>query len=198
MEHNLSNLLPEDGIVEYYGQVFDSSLSENYFQALLEEVSWEHDVAIIFGKRIVTKRKVAWYGSQDFSYTYSKNTKKALPWTKTLEELLEIVQIKTGASFNSCLLNLYHNGQEGVSWHSDGEKELEKEGAIASLSFGAQRRFCFKHKKTKEKMEVSLENGSLLTMRGVTQEFWQHCLPTTKKVHAPRISLTFRTINNPT
>ncbi len=195
MNASPKNLLPYDGIAEYYGQVFNSSLSESYFHILYNEIKWEHDVAVIFGKRIVTKRKVAWYGAQEFSYTYSNVTKTALPWTKTLQEILQVVQIETGVTYNSCLLNLYHNGEEGMSWHSDGEKDLEKHGTIASLTFGAQRKFCFKHKKTKVRIDTWPEDGSLLTMRGATQDNWQHRLPPTKKVDSPRINLTFRTIN---
>jgi alkylated DNA repair dioxygenase AlkB len=73
-----------------------------------------------------------------------------LPWTKELLKLKAMVEEKTGETFNSCLLNLYHNGNEGMAWHSDGEKDLKKHGAIGSLSFGAERKFAFKHKETKE------------------------------------------------
>ena len=148
----------------------------------------------LFGKRIVTKRKVAWYGSRPFEYTYSNNTKKALQWTKGLLELKELVEKHTKETYNTCLLNLYHNGEEGMGWHSDDEKELKPDGAIASLSFGAQRKFVFKHKSTKIKVDLVLDHGSLLVMKGSTQKYWQHRLPPTKKVHKPRINLTFRSI----
>ena len=101
---------------------------------------------------------------------------------------------KTGETFNSCLLNLYHDGREGMAWHSDGEKDLKKNGAIASLSFGAERKFSFKHKKTKDTVSQILQHGSLLVMKGTTQTSWQHRLPPSKKVHTARINLTFRTI----
>ena len=104
------------------------------------------------------------------------------------------VEEKTGEKFNSCLLNLYHNGSEGMAYHSDGEKDLKKNGAIASLSFGAERKFSFKHKTTKDKVELLLENGSLLVMKDQTQSFWLHRLPPTTKILMPRINLTFRTI----
>jgi alkylated DNA repair dioxygenase AlkB len=100
----------------------------------------------------------------------------------------------SGEKYNSCLLNLYHTGEEGMAWHSDGEKELQKDGAIASLSFGAERKFSFKHKVTKEKIELWLQDGSLLVMKGTTQSHWLHRLPPTKKVLTPRINLTFRQI----
>ena len=91
-------------------------------------------------------------------------------------------------------MNLYHDGSEGMAWHSDGEKDLKKNGAIASLSLGAERKFSFKHKKSKENISLFLPNGSLLIMKGSTQTYWLHRLPPTKKIHSPRINLTFRTI----
>lgn len=107
----------------------------------------------------------------------------------------KLVEKLSGTSYNSCLLNLYHNGSEGMSWHSDGEKTLKENGTIASLTLGAERKFSFKHKETKLKVDVFLQNGSLLLMKGTTQKNWLHRLPPTKKVHSPRINLTFRTIN---
>ena len=188
------NLLPKDGTANYYGIVVPSPKAENYFNSLLNNISWKNDVAIIFGKRIETKRKVSWYGEKPFEYTYSNHTKLALPFTHDLIELKDLVEQKTGVTFNSCLLNLYHTGEEGMAWHSDGEKDLKKNGAIASLSFGAERKFSFKHKETKETFSLILENGSLLVMKGLTQTNWLHRLPPTKKIFKPRINLTFRTI----
>ncbi len=190
------NLLPQDGTVNYYGKIFNQDQISFFYERLLESISWKNDEAIIFGKKIITKRKVAWYGEENFSYTYSKTTKQALPWTKELLELKEIIEEKTGEEFNSCLLNLYHNGSEGMAYHSDAEKDLKKNGAIASVSFGAQRKFSFKHKVTKERVDLILENGSLLVMKDQTQNFWLHRLPPTTKVLTPRINLTFRFITN--
>ena len=189
------NLLPEDGTVNYYGKIFTAKEIEYYFQNLFEKIEWKNDEAIIFGKKIITKRKVAWYGDESFEYTYSKTTKNALPWTEDLLELKAAVEEKTGENFNSCLLNLYHDGSEGMAYHSDGEKDLKKNGAIASLSFGAARKFSFKHKTTKQKVDLILENGSLLVMKDQTQRFWVHRLPPTTKISQPRINLTFRTID---
>ena len=188
------NLLPQDGTVNYYGKIFSLEDARHFYQKLLETIDWKNDEAIIFGKKILTKRKVAWYGEEEFEYTYSKTTKKALVWTKELVELKKSIEEKTGETFNSCLLNLYHDGNEGMAYHSDGEKDLKKNGAIASLSFGAERKFSFKHKTTKQKVELVLENGSLLVMKDQTQSFWLHRLPPTKKIFTARINLTFRTI----
>lgn len=188
------NLLPKDGTVNYYGKIIDQEEADAFYLQLLENIEWKNDEAVIFGKKILTKRKVAWYGDDNYEYTYSNSTKKAIPWTPELLKLKALAEEKTGEEFNSCLLNLYHNGEEGMAYHSDGEKDLKKNGAIASLSFGAERKFSFKHKFTKEKVELLLEHGSLLVMKDQTQSFWLHRLPPTKKVFTPRINLTFRTI----
>lgn len=188
------NLLHKDGIVNYYGKVLSHQEATNYYDALLNTIEWRNDEAKIFGKLYITKRKVAWYGDKQFEYAYSNRVKLALPWTPELLALKQIAEEKTNETYNSCLLNLYHDGSEGMAWHSDGEKDLKKNGAIASVTLGAERKFAFKHKETKQKIDVILEHGSLLVMKGETQTHWLHRLPPTKKIHKPRINLTFRTI----
>ncbi len=188
------NILPKDGTVNYYGKLLNKIEANHYFEKLLTGIQWKNDEAIIFGNKIITKRKVAWYGEKPFEYTYSKTTKSALTWTIELLELKTLIEQKTNDTFNSCLLNLYHTGEEGVAWHSDGETDLKKNGAIASLSFGAERKFSFKHKLSKETVSLILEHGSLLMMKDTTQQNWLHRLPPTKSVMKPRINLTFRTI----
>lgn len=189
-----NNLLPYDGEAIYLGPVFSHQEADEYYQMLLHEIPWEHDQVNLFGKRITTKRKVAWYGDQAFTYTYSKVTKTAKIWTEGLRALKNKIEVEADCNFNSCLLNFYHSGNEGMAWHSDAEKELLKHGTIASLSFGASRKFSFKHKESQFKQDLVLEHGSLLLMKGSIQDHWLHRLPPTKKVHSPRINLTFRTI----
>jgi alkylated DNA repair dioxygenase AlkB len=190
----ITNILPFDGITNYHGLILDKNQCDFYYKKLLSNINFKNDEAIIFGKKIITKRKVAWYGDSEYSYTYSKVTKTANIWTKELLELKQIVEKESKETYNSCLLNLYHSGNEGMAYHSDGEKMLKKNGAIASLSLGAERKFSFKHKENKQRIDVILENGSLLVMKKGTQTNWLHRLPPTKKVNTPRINLTFRTI----
>lgn len=192
----IANLLPYDGSVNYYGKVMKQKEAVHYLARFAQTIEWKNDEAIIFGKHIITKRKAAWYGDSNYLYSYSNTTKQALAWTGELLELKQIAKELTGVSFNSCLLNFYHNGDEGVAWHSDDEKSLGKNTAIASFSFGAERKFSFRHKKSKETTSVILENGSLLVMKDATQSNWLHCLPKSKKITLPRINLTFRTIVN--
>jgi alkylated DNA repair dioxygenase AlkB len=190
------NLLPCDGTVHYLGSLLSPKEADAYLENLLDSVAWRPDETVMFGKKIITKRKVAWYGDRPFAYTYSHVTKHALPWTKELLELKQLAEKETGETFNSCLLNLYHTGEEGMAWHSDDEPELKKNGAIASFSFGAERKFAFKHKKSPEKVSLLLEHGSLLLMKDSTQTHWLHSLPPTKKIRTPRVNLTFRTMGN--
>jgi alkylated DNA repair dioxygenase AlkB len=188
------NLLPCDGEVIYFGPVLDNKSCAQYYNALLNNIEWKNDEAVIFGRHIITKRKVAWYGDAGFSYTYSGTTKQALAWTTELLQLKHLVENLTGDKFNSCLLNLYHNGDEGMAWHSDDEKSLGKNTTIASLSLGAERKFALKHRESKQTRSLILEQGSLLVMKGTTQSNWLHSLPKTKKVTSPRVNLTFRTM----
>jgi len=188
------NILPKDGVTEYYGKVFSDEECEKYYQYLFSHIPWENDEAVIFGKLIYTKRKVAWFGEKEFEYTYSNRTKYAKLWTPELLELKQRCEEVSGETYNSCLLNLYHDGSEGMAYHSDAEKDLKKHGAIASLTFGAARKFSFKHKLSKERIDILLDNGSVLVMKGTTQENWLHRLPPTTKVKTPRVNLTFRTI----
>ena len=193
-QDRISNLLRKDGTVNYYRNVLTHNEANRYFDLLLQNILWRNDEAVIFGKHIVAKRKVAWYGDSDYLYTYSNTTKQALTWTKELADLKQRVEEVTGTKFNSCLLNLYHNGDEGIAWHSDDEKPLGENSIIASLNFGAERKFSFKHKHTKQTISVVLEHGSLLIMKDATQTNWLHSLPKSKKITRPRINLTFRTI----
>jgi alkylated DNA repair dioxygenase AlkB len=146
-EDKVSNLLPNDGTVYYYGKILNSREANQNFDLLMKNILWQNDEVIIFGKHIITKRKAAWYGDSDYLYTYSNSTKLALPWTDELSWLKQTVEELVGTKFNSCLLNLYHNGKEGMGWHSDDEKSLGKNNTIASLSLGAERKFLFKHKR---------------------------------------------------
>jgi alkylated DNA repair dioxygenase AlkB len=188
----INNVLHKDGTVNYYPKVLIHDDSTRYFDLLLQKIVWENDEVIIFGKHIVTKRKVAWYGDSNYSYTYSNSTKQALPWTKELLELKQIVEKLTKTKFNSCLLNLYHSGDEGMGWHSDDEISIQPNSIIASLSLGAERKFSFKHKHTKQTISSVLEHGSLLIMKDATQAYWLHSLSKSRTISGPRINLTFR------
>jgi alkylated DNA repair dioxygenase AlkB len=186
------NLLPRDGAVRYFGPVLAPDAADRVFEILLRGIPWRRDELVMFGKRIVTAREVAWFGDRETGYTYSGTTKQALPWTPELAELRKLAETLTGSRYNSCLLNLYHHGGEGMGWHSDNEKSIAPESAIASLSLGAERVFKLRHKATKETVSIPLPHGSLLVMEGATQVHWAHSVPKSARIAAPRINLTFR------
>ena len=149
-----SNLLPKDGQVYYHRLIFPESSSANLMNQLQESLAWEQDQLIMFGKAITMRRKIAWVGDLNCSYTYSGIRKKPQAWTSELLLIKAKLEGIAQTDFNSCLLNLYHYGSDGMGWHSDNEKELDKQSPIASLSLGATRKFAFRHKKEKTTISI--------------------------------------------
>jgi len=164
-------------------------------QTLYDEINWQQDYLTLYGKTVAVPRLQAWFCDQQMSYDYSGLTMRSEHWTDTLMALKQEVEQFTQVTFNSVLANLYRDGQDSVAWHSDDEPELGPSPIVASLSFGDTRNFQLKHKRLKEKLNIDLTAGSLLLMSGNTQKHWAHCVPKTKRVKLPRISLTFRRIN---
>ena len=188
-------IINKDGLATYFGPIITIEENTKLFKKLTEDIEWKNEVGIMFGKEFITKRKVAFYADKEIEYTYSSKTKKGLPWNAELLKIKTIIESYTNAKYNACLLNLYHDGEESMGWHSDDEKEIVTNSSIASLSIGIDRKFSFKHKITKEKIDLLLEGGSLLEMKGTIQKNWWHALPKSKKVILPRINLTFRLMN---
>jgi len=189
---NRPNILPHDGIALYYDKIIADDQVKQLYDALFNNIHWENERVIMFGKEIITKRKVAFFSDPSISYRYASKTKIGLPWTSSLLTIKNRVESITKESYNACLLNLYHNGEESMGWHSDNEKEIIANSSIASLSLGASRKFSFKNKETKESVSIELANGSLLEMKGSVQTHWWHALVKSKKVTDGRINLTFR------
>ena len=190
-----ANVLPFDGVVEDYGLILDEEQSQQYLQHFLSQLAWQYDEVHLFGKHHVTGRQVVWYGDEHYQYHYSGTLKQAQVWTPGLFRLKQHIEILVGHPFNSCLANLYEHGQQGMGWHSDNEASLmsrQHETVIASLSFGATRKMRFKHNYTGNLVELLLQSGQLIVMRGQTQQFWKHQITKTTKVITPRINLTFR------
>ena len=186
-----------DGQVIIYQHFFDKKTSDRFFLELLNDINWQQDKIRIFGKEVNLPRLTAWYGDPGKSYTYSGITMNPDLWSLNLLAIKERIEETVQVNFNSVLANLYRNGQDYVSWHSDDEKELGKNPTIASISFGATRRFLLRHKSNKnlETVDLSLGHGSLLIMKGSIQHYWKHQVPKTAKVKTERINLTFRVIN---
>jgi alkylated DNA repair dioxygenase AlkB len=182
-----------DAELLFWPHGFPTDESDRLLQQLMAEVPWQQDVIHVYGRTVPLPRLTAWFG--DAAYAYSGIHYNPLPWTVALLHIKTIVEALTDCSFNSVLLNLYRNGQDSVGWHSDDEPELGLNPAIASVSFGADRRFCLRHKQDPmQRTEYYLTHGSILLMRGKTQHHWQHQIPKTTKPKLPRVNLTFRQI----
>lgn len=191
--HN-SNLLPGDGEALLYSQLVGDS-ADVYFKELLETIQWEEEEITMFGKRMKVPRLIAWHGDADASYTYSGVKHDPHPWTPLLSEIRVRVENQSSCKYNSVLLNLYRDGSDSMGWHSDDEPELGENPVIASVSFGQERKFHFRHKQKKyDSVKLELGHGSLLVMKGETQHHWQHQVPKSKKILKPRINLTFRMV----
>ncbi len=184
-----------DGAVRYWPAAFSPAETSRLFAGLRHEVAWQQEQVLIFGRWRQVPRLVAWYGDAGASYTYSGTSHEPLPWTEEVAMLRKRVEVLTGHVFNGVLLNLYRDGRDGMGWHADNEPELGSEPVVASISFGAPRRFTLKHKRRKtEKVELLLEDGSVLLMSGATQANWLHSVPKTSKQVGERINLSFRHI----
>ena len=193
MDVTPSNLLPKNGEVYYYPDLFTQIEREKYFNDLRQDVVWNHEPIILFGKEILQPRLTAWMGDAGKSLTYSGTTMHPQPWSKTLLEIKTRVQTVAQVEFTSALLNLYRNGKDSVGWHRDNEKQLGVNPVIASVSFGETRPFHFKHAIEKDlKVKIELTSGSLLIMQGETQNYWFHTVAKTAKVIGARINITFR------
>ena len=192
-----SSLVKADNLyVEYIENFFDFDQSQLYMKHLTNDIKWKREKIRMWGKEIVTKKRIAWYADEGKSYTYSGSTFHPDQWNELLLEIKKYVEQYMNFQFNSVLLNEYPNGKVGMGWHSDDERELGIDPIIASLSFGANRDFIFKHKTDKnvDNIKIHLKSGSLLLMLGSTQHHWKHSLPKRLKVREPRINLTFRKI----
>ncbi|WP_025743920.1 alpha-ketoglutarate-dependent dioxygenase AlkB family protein [Aquimarina pacifica] len=184
-----------DATVAYYPNFFDATKSNQLFETLLKTINWQQDKITVYGKTFPQPRLTALYGNNNKPYTYSNITMTPELFTKELIWIKKEIEKVCAVNFTTCLLNLYRNGQDSNGWHADNEKELGKEPYIASLSFGERRWFHFKHKENvDQKLKIALNPGSLLVMKGKTQEYWLHQIPKTQKKIGPRINITFRII----
>lgn len=178
----------------YYPSFFSLQDSDAYFSILRREIEWKQESMNMYGKKINFPRLTAWYGNNDKPYSFSGITLEPLPWSSDILSIKNKIEPLANTVFNSVLLNLYRDGNDSISWHTDAEKELGTNPKIASVNFGATRTFQLRHIKTKEKLEIELTHGSLLIMQGELQHFWQHQVPKTNKIVGERINLTFRVI----
>ena len=189
------NLLPFGGEVYYIPNVFAKEKSDEYFNQLFTEIRWKQEPIKIFGKEVMQPRLTAWYGAIDKSYAYSGITMQPNHWIHPLLEIKSVAEKYSGSSATSALMNLYRDGNDGLGWHRDNEKVLGPAPTIASVSLGTVRTFQLRHYKDKSNLiSIDLEPGSLVIMKGESQQIWEHRIPKSKKVHGARINITFRAI----
>ena len=184
----------ENGEYLFYPNFFSKLDGDLFFQNLKANIGWKQESMNMYGKQVNFPRLTAWYGDNDKPYSFSGITLEPKIWNEELLIIKEKIQQKSKVNFNSVLLNQYRSGNDSISWHTDAEKELGENPVIASVNFGATRKFQLRHIHTKEKLEIELTHGSLLIMQGELQHYWQHQVPKTSKVVGERINLTFRLI----
>ena len=132
------------------------------------------------------------------------------PIPSCLAQLQNMTEASTGQTYNFCLVNYYANGNDSISYHSDDERFLGANPAIASFSLGAKRDFLMKHKPLKvdantiqnerallhdaKPLKLTLASGDMVLMRGTTQANWLHSIPKRKGGESDkgRINITFR------
>lgn len=190
------NFNMDDADVILYKHLFSQEFC-NYFSTLDKEIHWQQNQVKIFGKTLLEPRLSAYYGDKDKSYRYSGFTREPLPWHPILLEIKSAIEPLIGTEFNVVFLNLYRDGNDGVGWHRDNQKELGLNPTIASVSFGATRHLIFRHQDDHQnQVTLELSDGDLLIMAGETQKFWQHKVPKSSSKIAsqvqPRINLTYR------
>jgi len=170
--------------------------SEKALHELIEETPWQSETIVMWGKNFQQPRLVAWYGDAGLDYTYSGIRLNPIPWTKLLLDIKAAVELISGTSFNSVLLNYYRDNRDSMGFHSDDERELGEQPVIASLSLGCERTFLLKHKvdKNLKPLRIKLGSGSFLLMKGETQRNWKHGINKETQACGPRVNLTFRNI----
>ena len=179
--------------IEYTPAFFNTEESRELFEAIYHQTNWIEEDIRIYGKVYKQPRLTAFYANNNITYGYSNISMSPQPFSPVLKAIKIKIEKATGTTFSSCLLNLYRDGQDSNGWHADDEKELGKNPVIASVSLGTERLFHLKHKNIKTlKHKLTLQNGSLLLMKGETQHHWLHQIPKTKKLIDKRINLTFR------
>lgn len=193
-EENDKPIKIQNGEYIYIPNFYDKEIADKYLKGLIEGIQWKQESMNMYGKEIPFPRLTAWYGDNEKPYSFSGITLQPHPWSPGLMKVKKDIEPKANVVFNSVLLNRYRDGKDSISWHTDAEKELGQNPVIASVNFGAERRFQLKHIQTKEKREIVLKHGSLLIMKGELQHFWKHQISKTKTDVKERINLTFRTI----
>lgn len=197
LEQGPVELLPRDGSALLVPGFVPAAEADALFDRIGNELPWEETSLPMFGREVREPRLSAWIADPGVVYGYSGRRRTVHPWSMDLAALRRRCTDHCGIEFNGVLANLYRSGQDYMGWHADDEASLGPEPVIASLSFGAERRFDLRHRETGETASCMLSHGSLLIMSGLSQTQWKHRLPRATRTHSARVNLTFRWIVNP-
>lgn len=182
---------PLPSAARYVPGLFTEDESAALFDRLRPALPWHRPRLFLYGRWVNMPRAVCWFGP--IAYRYSNHMHKPAPMPAEIETVCDRVYAATGLAFNAVLCNLYENGNDSVSWHADDDFTPGEHSAIASISFGAARRFDLRHKTGRPTHSIDLMPGSLLLMGSGMQSEWEHAVP--KVAHAgERINLTFRCV----
>jgi alkylated DNA repair dioxygenase AlkB len=184
----------KNGEYIYFPCFLNREQANLYLEAFINKIEWKQESMYMYGKQVMFPRLTSWYGDNDKPYSFSGIKLNPHPWNEELIQIKQLIEPVCKVTFNSVLLNLYRDGNDSISWHSDAEKELGKNPIIASINFGAERKFQIRHNETQETHEILLKHGSLLIMKGELQHFWKHQVPKQKGITKERVNLTFRVI----
>ena len=184
-----------EGDVTLHRSFMDFKNANKVFELLINDLNWKQDSIRIYGRALPIPRLNAWYGDKGCNYKYSGIQMETNNWSDSLNMIRDQIEKSLSLKFNSCLANLYRNGQDSVSWHSDDEAELGKNPTICSVSFGEERKFQIRNKQNKnDKETIILTHNSVLIMQGNTQHIYEHQVPKELGKLNPRINLTFRNV----
>jgi alkylated DNA repair dioxygenase AlkB len=162
---------------------------------LRDELRWEQREIVLYGRKVLQPRLIAWAG--ELGYRYSGQTLEPRAPTPALTGLLEAVRSRVGVPFNHLLVNRYRDGRDSMGLHADAEPELGPDPVVATVSLGAARRFVLRPRSgPAETHHHDLEHGSLLVMGGTCQARYRHGIPRQPAVQHERVSLTFRWLKN--
>jgi alkylated DNA repair dioxygenase AlkB len=162
---------------------------------LQAELRWEQREIVLFGRKVMQPRLIAWAGQ--VPYRYSGQTLEPRPFTPSVARVMEAVRRRAETPFDHVLVNRYRDGQDSMGLHADAELELGSNPRVATLSLGATRRFVLKPRERAPARAFDLRSGSLLVMGGACQSRFRHGIPRQPAVRDERVSLTFRWIRNP-
>lgn len=179
--------------VYYYPSLLEPTAASALYDDLHKNVQWSKTAKI--------NRWVALYElepANDYKYRDAPATGSAvfLDSIRQVKDQVEALYLQlTGrqVQFNTCLANFYQNGQQRIGWHTDRE-EIGRTTPIASVSLGAVRQFCIRHKQRgqADRAAVDLASGSVVFMENACQVEYLHAVPKQPDVAAGRINLTFR------